>query len=72
AQGAGADAWEEFGNGFAAAGDMDLAQRSYANALHVARGETAIELPGRDLRQKIEDSAVFEERDEHGIPRLRG
>jgi HemY protein len=72
AQGAGADAWEEFGNGFAAAGDMDLAQRSYANALHVARGETAIELPGRDLRQKIEDSAVFEERDDHGIPRLRG
>jgi len=72
AQGAGADAWEEFGNGFAAAGDMDLAQRSYANALRVARGETALELPGRDLRQKIEDSAVFEERDEHGIPRLRG
>jgi HemY protein len=72
AQGAGADAWEEFGNGFAAAGDMDLAQRSFANALRVARGEAALELPGRDLRQKIEDSAVFEERDEHGIPRLRG
>ncbi len=72
AQGAGADAWEEFGNGFVAAGDMDLARRSYANALRVARGETPIELPGRDLRQKIEDSAVAEERDEHGIPRLRG
>lgn len=72
AQGAGADAWEEFGNGFVAVGDMDLAQRSYANALRVARGEAAVELPGRDLRQKIEDSAVAEERDEHGIPRLRG
>lgn len=72
AQGAGADAWEEFGNGFVAAGDMDLAQRSYANALRVARGEAAIELPGRDLRQKIEAGAAIEERDQHGIPRLRG
>ena len=72
AQGAGADAWEEFGNGFVAAGDMDLAQRSYANALRVARGEAAIELPGRDLRQKIEAGAAIEERDEHGMPRLKG
>jgi HemY protein len=70
AQGAGAEAWEEFGNGFAAAGDMDLAQRSYANALRVARGEAAAELPGRELRERIGDSAVAEERDEHGIPRL--
>ena len=72
AQGAGADAWEEFGNGFVAVGDMDLARRSYANALRVARGEAAIELPGRDLRQRIGDSAATEDRDEHGIPRLRG
>jgi HemY protein len=70
AQGAGAEAWEEFGNGFAAAGDMDLAQRSYANALRVARGEAAAELPGRELRERIGDSAVHEIRDEHGIPRL--
>ena len=27
---------------------------------------------GRDLRQKIFDQAVIEERDEHGMPRLRG
>ena len=70
AQGAGADAWEEFGDGFAAAGDMDLAQRSYANALRMARGEAAVELPGRDLRERIGDSAVREIRDEHGVPRL--
>jgi HemY protein len=70
AQGAGAEAWEEFGNGFAAAGDMDLAQRSYANALRVARGEAAVELPVRELRDRIGDSAVREVRDEHGIPRL--
>jgi HemY protein len=29
------------------------------------------ELPGRDMRQKIFDQAAVEERDEHGVPRLR-
>ncbi|MEL1263360.1 heme biosynthesis HemY N-terminal domain-containing protein [Pseudoxanthomonas putridarboris] len=71
AQGAGADAWEELGEGFAAAGDDALAQHCYGNALKAARGEATRELPGRDLRQKIHDEAVVEERDEHGVPRLR-
>ncbi len=70
--GAGAEAWEELGHGFAAAGDDALARRSYANAFHARRGEATLELPGRDLRQKIQDEAVAEERDEHGMPRLRG
>ena len=72
AQGASAEAWEELGHGFAAAGQEELARRSYANALNAKRGETAAELPGRDLKQKIFDEAVVEERDEHGVPRLRG
>jgi HemY protein len=72
AQGAGADAWEEFGHGYAAIGEMDLAQRSYANALRVARGEAAIGLPGRDPRQEASYGTAIEERDEHGIPRLAG
>lgn len=72
AQGAGADAWEEFGNGYAGIGEMDLAQRSYANALRVARGEAAIGLPGRDLGQEVADGTALEERNEHGIPRLAG
>ena len=71
AQGASADAWEELGHGFAAAGEEMLARRSYANALAAQRGVAATELPGRDLRQKIFDEAVVEERDEHGVPRLR-
>lgn len=71
AQGASADAWEELGHGFAAAGEEMLARRSYANALAAKRGVAATELPGRDLRQKIFDEAVVEERDEHGVPRLR-
>jgi HemY protein len=71
AQGAGADAWEELGHGYAADGDELLARRSYANALSSGRGETTTMLPGRDLRQQIHDHAVPEERDEHGMPRLR-
>lgn len=71
AQGGGADAWEELGQGLAAAGDDAMAARAYANALRVARGEPAQELPGRDLRERIYDLAVVEERDEYGMPRLR-
>ncbi|GAA3912014.1 heme biosynthesis HemY N-terminal domain-containing protein [Luteimonas lutimaris] len=72
AQGAGGEAWEEFGHGFAAAGDDASARIAYANALRAARGEAAEELPARrDLRQTIYDRAVIEERDEHGMPRLR-
>ncbi|GAB2499149.1 heme biosynthesis HemY N-terminal domain-containing protein [Pseudoxanthomonas sangjuensis] len=70
--GAGAEAWEELGHGFAAAGDDALSRRSYANALHARRGEATEELASRDLKQKIQDEAVAEERDEHGVPRLRG
>ncbi len=71
AQGAGADAWEELGHGFSAAGEDMLARRSYANALDALHGVPASELPGRDMRQQIQDQAVVEERDEHGMPRLR-
>lgn len=71
AQGAGGEAWEELGHGFADAGDENLARLSYANALRSQRDEPPVELPGRDLKQKIHDSAASEERDEHGMPRLR-
>jgi len=72
AQGAGSEAWEEFGHGFAANQDDARARISYANALRASRGETIEELPGRDMRQKIHAEAAVEERDEHGMPRLRG
>lgn len=71
AQGAGSDAWEELGHGFAQNGDDIRARLSYANALRASRNEAITELPGRDLRQKIFDQAVTEERDQHGVPRLR-
>ena len=72
AQGAGGDAWEELGHGFTVAGDEARARQCYGNALRAARGEAPTELGGRDLRQKIHDAAAIEERDEHGMPRLRG
>lgn len=71
AQGAGSEAWEELGHGFAQTGDESRARLSYANALRASRNESVTELPGRDLRQKIFDQAVTEERDAHGVPRLR-
>jgi HemY protein len=70
--GAGAEAWEELGHGFAAAAADTLSRRSYANAIHLRHGEAAETLPSNDLKQKIYDEAAVEERDEHGVPRLRG
>ena len=71
AQGAGSEAWEELGHGFAQGDDDAHARLCYANALRAARGEAVHELGDRDLRQKIYDQAVTEERDQHGMPRLR-
>lgn len=69
AQGAGAEAWEELGHGYAAAGDEARARIGYANALRTARGEPPLELPpSPDLAAA---SAAVEERDAHGLPRLR-
>jgi HemY protein len=67
-----ARAWEELGHGFAQHQEEARARLSYANALRALRGETTEALPGRDLRQQILDEAAIEERDAHGVPRLRG
>jgi len=72
AQGAGTDAWEALGDGYAQAGDEARARQCYANALRAQRGEAVQPLGVRDLQQQIADEAVFEDRDEYGIPRLRG
>ena len=60
------------GDGFSVAGDESRARLSYANALRAGRGEPVVEIPGRDMRQRIHDEAVVEQRDEHGMPRLPG
>ena len=72
AQGAGAPAWEALGECASRLGDEPRARLAYANALRSQRGEPLLDLPGRDLRAQIADTAAIEERDEHGMPRLRG
>ena len=37
----------------------------------LARGEPALPLGGRSLREQIADEAVAEQRNEHGMPHLR-
>lgn len=69
AQGAGSPAWEALGDGYAAAGDDARARLAYANALRAARGDAPLELP-RDAASGIEPITT-EERDRHGVPRLR-
>lgn len=59
AQGAGSEAWEELGDGFAAMEDDALARQCYANALRAARGEAVTALPDRELRPRIGDSAAI-------------
>ena len=42
AQGAGPDAWEELGDGYATTGDDSRARAAYANALRAQRGEPSV------------------------------
>jgi len=71
AQGAGAEAWEELGNLHTVRNDPARAQVCFLNALRSLRGEPVRSLEGRSLREQIADEAVAEQRDEHGLPRLR-
>ena len=49
--------------------DAPRAQVAYANALRMARGNAALPLTGRSLREQIAAEAVAEQRDEFGYPR---
>ncbi|MDH5823305.1 heme biosynthesis HemY N-terminal domain-containing protein [Luteimonas sp. RD2P54] len=71
AQGAGTEAWEALARGYEARGDEARARLCYRNALRSARGEPIEAFADRDLRQQIHDQAAGEDRDEHGLPRLR-
>lgn len=65
-------AWEASGDAFAGQGDFTNAQRCYRNALATARGETAAPLP-QTANPAYPDThpTAVEERDVHGVPRLR-
>lgn len=68
AEGAGAPAWEELGHGYSQAGDESRARLAYANALRAARDEPVVALPGAPAGV---EPIVVEQRDMHGMPRLR-
>ncbi|MFN7519316.1 MAG: heme biosynthesis protein HemY [Lysobacteraceae bacterium] len=69
AQGGGAAAWEGLAALLASTQDPRAAI-AYANAFRAQRGEPAVDLPGRGVRERIGDAATGEERDAFGHPRL--
>ncbi len=67
-----AAAWEALGDAFVGQGDIAQAQRCYRNALAFGRGEPVTLLAQRaQPGQPDTHSVAIEERDRHGVPRLR-
>lgn len=66
-----ADAWEALGDVRRAVGDASGAAVAYANALRVPRNETALAIEPLQARDAVDTHPLaFEERSEHGVPRL--
>ena len=64
-------AWETLGDCYAGSNDAATALTCYANALRLARGEATVAVGTHALRGPVDTRAlVFEERSEHGVPRL--
>jgi HemY protein len=71
ANGAGAAAWEELGLLYAAQRDSERAQRAFANALAVGRGEDPGALAARHGRDDVAAPLPAPEmRNQHGVPML--
>jgi HemY protein len=67
-----AGAWEALAESYVGQGDAAQAQRCYRNALALARGETVAAAPGAAARGAIDTHPIaIEDRDQHGMPRLR-
>lgn len=68
-----AAAWESLGDTLAGQGDAEQAQRCYRNALAFSRGDATLPLAQDPRGAWIDTQPIaLEERDEHGVPRLRG
>jgi len=66
-------AWETLGDCYAGSGDETTAINAYANALRLLRGEATVPVGTQAARGPVDTRAlVFEERTEHGVPRLPG
>ena len=68
-----ANAWEALGDTYTDIGDAALAQRCYRNAIALARGDNAEPLPvAGSVGGRLDTRPIaIEERDAHGVPRLR-
>ena len=67
-----AGAWEALGDTFAGQGNPEQAQRCYRNALSLIRGDAVESLPQEQRADRLDTRPVaIEERNEHGVPRLR-
>ena len=65
-------AWEALGDSFAGSGNAEQAQRCYRNALALIRGDAVDQLPQEHRAGRLDTRPVaIEERNEHGVPRLR-
>jgi len=66
-----APAWEALGDLRRVAGDATGAAAAYANALREPRGESALAIEPLQARSAVDTKPIaFEERSEHGVPRL--
>ena len=66
-------AWETLGDCYAGSADAATATTCYANALRMLRGEATAAVGSHAPRGPVDTRAlVFEERTEHGVPRLPG
>ena len=68
----GAAAWEALGDSLAGADHAPQALRCYRNALALARGEAVQALPPGAIGRTLDTRPIaIEDRDQHGVPRLR-
>jgi HemY protein len=66
-------AWETLGDCYAGSDDDATAISCYTNALRLLRGEATVAVGSHAPRGPVDTRAlVFEERSEHGVPRLPG
>ena len=66
-----AGAWEALAEMWTGQGDAVMAQRCYRNALALTRGDSVLNVPTGSVGAIDTRPIAIEDRDEHGVPRLR-
>jgi HemY protein len=66
-----AGAWEALAEMWTGQGDAAMAQRCYRNALALTRGDSVQNVPTASVGAIDTRPIAIEDRNEHGVPRLR-